>query len=79
SLFGQLAQALAGWDDRNLRRAFVHMQDAGQARAFYIKFKGEGVDDHGGPYRAAFQTAVAEEPVQSLALLVPCANGRHHA
>lgn len=62
SLFGQLLEAISGWDDRQLRRSFVHMQDAGQPRAFYVKFTGEGVDDHGGPYRAAFQTAVGEEP-----------------
>jgi hypothetical protein len=50
------------------------MQDAGQARAFFVKFAGEGVDDHGGPYRAAFQTAVGEEPTGILGLLVPSNN-----
>ena len=29
----------------------IDIQDAGQQRAFYVKFAGEGVDDHGGPYR----------------------------
>ena len=62
SLFGQLYDALGNMDDRSLRRSFVHMQDAGQPRAFYVKFTGEGVDDHGGPYRTVFQTAVGEEP-----------------
>ena len=37
-------------------------KDAGQPRAFYVKLVGEGVDDHGGPYRAVFETAVGEEP-----------------
>src|SRR3546814_54339 len=68
SLFGQLLEGISGWDDRQLRRSFVHMQDAGQPRAFYVKFTGEGVDDHGGPYRAAFQTAVGEEPQRKLTL-----------
>lgn len=62
SLFGQLRAKMSGWDDRALRRAYVHMQDAGQPRAFYVKLIGEGVDDHGGPYRAVFETAVGEEP-----------------
>lgn len=52
-------------------------QDAGQARAFYVRFKGEGVDDHGGPYRAVFQTAMGEEPSGLLGLLTPCPNGRN--
>ena len=51
------------------RAAFVHMQDGGQPRAFYVKFVGEGVDDHGGPYRATFQAALADEPVRSLQLV----------
>ena len=45
------------------------MQDGGQPRAFYVKFVGEGVDDHGGPYRATFQAALADEPVRSLQLV----------
>lgn len=53
------------------------IQDAGQPRAFYVKFKGEGVDDHGGPYRAVFQTAMGEEPSGLLGLLSPCPNGRN--
>ena len=52
-------------------------QDAGQARAFYVRFRGEGVDDHGGPYRAVFQTAMGEEPSGLLGLLTPCPNGRN--
>ena len=35
---------------------------------------GEGVDDHGGPYRAALHTAVGEEPSEFLDLLSPCMN-----
>jgi hypothetical protein len=53
----------------------VHMSDAGQARAFFVKFRGEGVDDHGGPYRAALHTAVGEETSGLLDILVPCPNG----
>jgi hypothetical protein len=76
SVFGQLMEGMRGWDERSLRRSFIHMQDSGQARAFFVKFTGEGVDDHGGPYRAAFHTAVGEEPSGSLGLLVPCMNAR---
>lgn len=36
--------------------------DSGQERSFYVKFVGEGVSDHGGPYRACFQKACSEEP-----------------
>jgi len=74
SVFGQLLSSMMSWDDRSLRRAYVHMQDAGQKRAFFVKFTGEGVDDQGGPYRAVFQTAVGEETTQLLNLLVPCPN-----
>lgn len=74
SVFGQLMAGMGSWDERALRRAFVHMQDAGQGRAFFVKFTGEGVDDQGGPYRAVFQTAVGEEVVNMLELLVPCPN-----
>ena len=49
SVFGQLRRQMASRADaRGLRRSFVHMQDGGQPRAFYVKFVGEGVDDHGG-------------------------------
>lgn len=35
------------------------------------------MDDHGGPYRAVFQTAMGEEPAGLLGLLTPCPNGRN--
>jgi hypothetical protein len=47
------------------------------ARAFFVKLIGEGADDHGGPYRAIFQTAISEETEKLLGLFVPCANARH--
>jgi hypothetical protein len=56
------------------RRAYSHVQDAGQRRCFFVKFVGEGVDDNGGPYRAAVQAAAAEEPAGPLGMLVPCPN-----
>jgi hypothetical protein len=76
SVFGQLVDGIRHWDDRSLRRSFVHMQDAGQARAFFVKFTGEGVDDHGGPYRAALHAAAGEEPQGLLGLLTPCMNAK---
>jgi hypothetical protein len=115
SVFGQIVEGISQWDDRPLRRSFIHMQDAGQARAFFVKFTGtacslffslsphpisvrytpytsprdtthrttphrltagEGVDDHGGPYRAALHTAVGEEPNGFLELLTPCMNSK---
>ena len=60
-------------DNRSLRRSYVHMQDAGQRRSFFVKFT-EGVDDHGGPYRAAFETALGEESLELMDLFVPCDN-----
>jgi hypothetical protein len=74
SVFGQLMAGIQPWDERALRRTFKHMQDGGQGRAFFVKFTGEGVDDQGGPYRAVFQTAVGEEALGLLELLVPCPN-----
>jgi hypothetical protein len=73
SIFGQLLECLRSFDEKALRRSFVHVEDAGQRRSFFVKFVGEGVDDHGGPYRAVFQTAVGEDPA-TLQLLVPCPN-----
>lgn len=75
SIFGQLYENIKSWDDRSLRRSFVHVEDEGQKRAFFVKFIGEGVDDHGGPYRAVFQAAVGEEPLNLVELLKPCPNG----
>ena len=70
SVFGQLRRQMASRADaRGLRRSFVHMQDGGQPRAFYVKFVGEGVDDHGGPYRAVFQAALGDEPAAPLRLV----------
>ncbi|KDO22743.1 hypothetical protein SPRG_21096 [Saprolegnia parasitica CBS 223.65] len=76
TIFGQLATAMTNWDASSLRRAYTdELQDAGQPRAFYVKCLGEGVDDHGGPYRAVFQTAGWEEPIGPvLRLLEPCPN-----
>jgi len=79
SLFGQLRQHFTRMENKDLRRGFSHVQDHGQARAFYVKFVGEGVDDHGGPYRAVFQTALAEEAQGPLELFVPCPNAEMKA
>jgi hypothetical protein len=73
SLFGQLQREAYSWSDSSFRKSYIDIQDAGQERAFYVKFTGEGVDDHGGPYRAIFQAAVVEEP-PILGLTKPCAN-----
>jgi hypothetical protein len=40
SVFGQIVEGISQWDERPLRRSFIHMQDAGQARAFFVKFTG---------------------------------------
>jgi hypothetical protein len=76
SLFGQLFSAIGDWDETALRRSFVHMQDAGQPRAFFVKFTGEGVDDHGGPYRAVFETSIGEEAEGMLDLFTPSSNAK---
>jgi len=78
SVLGQLMNELEGRHSRNtarlLRRAWEDVQDAGQERAFYVQFMGEGVSDHGGPYRAIFQKACAEEP-SILGLVKECGKG----
>lgn len=73
SVFGQLMEHMNAWDARSLRRSYVHMQDAGQARCFFVKCQGEGVDDQGGPYRAVFQQAF-EESSALLNLVSPVPN-----
>jgi hypothetical protein len=73
SIFGQLYHETYSWSDSSFRKSYVDIQDAGQERAFYVKFLGEGVDDHGGPYRAIFQAAVVEEP-PLIGLVKPCVN-----
>ena len=42
----------------------------------YLLLSGEGVDDHGGPYRAALHTALGEEPAEFLGLLSLCMNAK---
>jgi len=76
SVFGQLMfdANMHQWDPVRLRRSYSHIQDAGQKRCFFVKFVSEGVDDHGGPYRAVFQLAAEEEPAGSLHILVPSPN-----
>jgi hypothetical protein len=61
SIFGQLYASCSDWSTGNFRRAFQDIQDEGQPRAFYVEFRGEGVDDHGGPYRAVFQSACGDD------------------
>jgi hypothetical protein len=77
SLLGQLYREMQRWPDMDFRRSYVDVQDAGQQRAFFVKFLGEGVDDHGGPYRAALQTATCEESAGFLKLLVPFDGNDH--
>ena len=74
SVLGQLSNELESRGGRLLRRAWEDVQDAGQERSFYVKFIGEGVSDHGGPYRAVFQKACAEEPM-TLGLVKKCGKG----
>ena len=75
SIFGQLLKSLCTKENSKLKRSYTHMQDAGQPRAFFVKFT-EGVDDHGGPYRAAFETSLGEEVVDLLELFVECENAK---
>ena len=49
SMFGQMKRNTVNWGDSAWRRSYVDIQDAGQERAFFVQFTGEGVDDHGGP------------------------------
>jgi hypothetical protein len=64
SLFGQLCDELHFLDPAVLRLGYTHPMDDGQARAFKVKFEGEGADDYGGPYRETFSQVAAE--VQAL-------------
>ena len=72
----QLQRATANFGEASWRKSYVSIQDAGQQRAFKVKFVGEGVDDHGGPYRALFSSCAVEEPAGCLELLVPVPNER---
>ena len=65
SVSGQLMRALRGKQEASLRQAYVGKGHGGQARAFLVKFVGEGVDDHGGPYRALFDTIADELQAQT--------------
>jgi len=60
--------ALRGQEDRILRQSTVFVMDASQERAFRVKLKGEGVDDHGGPYSQLF-TDVCNELQSSVPIL----------
>ena len=41
SLFGQMKRNTSNWGDSAWRRSYVDIQDAGQERAFFVKFIGE--------------------------------------
>ncbi len=60
SIFYQLWKELRSQTNEQLRIQYTHPMDDGQARAFKIRFDGEGVDDYGGPYREIFQQVFDE-------------------
>lgn len=60
SVFGQLYSEFSKWPSATFRRSYVGKGHGGQARAFKVKFLGEGVNDYGGPYRAIFEAIVDE-------------------
>jgi len=57
-----------------LRQSTIGRLDAGQKRAFRVKFEGEGVDDHGGPYSQLFADICAELQSSVVPLFVPSSN-----
>jgi len=81
SVFGQMMVkvGMESWPNRKLRRSYTHIQDASQRRCFFVKFESEGVDDHGGPYRAVFQIAIEEEAQGPLEILIPTPNAEDGA
>ena len=60
SMLGQLWREIRSQPQERLRIRYTHPMDDGQARAFKVRFEGEGVDDYGGPYRDVFQSICAE-------------------
>jgi len=60
SVFGQLYAELSRLSDSTFRRAYIGKGHGNQARAFKVKFVGEGVNDYGGPYRAVLEQALDE-------------------
>jgi hypothetical protein len=72
SVLGQVQKALQKFNTNQLlRRSFTHVSDAGQERAFFLRFRGEGVLDNGGPYRALFQLTCWDEPSGALNIFTP--------
>jgi hypothetical protein len=55
SVLFQMWRELGQVPTRQLRIAYTHPMDDGQARAFKVRLEGEGVEDYGGPYREAFE------------------------
>jgi hypothetical protein len=60
SMFCQLWRELRAQAAPKFKISYSHPMDDGQARAFKVRFEGEGVDDYGGPYRDVFQ-CICEE------------------
>ena len=60
SMFYQMWKELRAQTPEQQRIQYTHPMDDGQARAFKIRFDGEGVDDYGGPYREIFQQVYDE-------------------
>ena len=71
-----VASLVLDLSSRNTLSPSLALCDATRAVFSSTQFVGEGVDDHGGPYRATFQSAAGDEPSGALRLLEPCANAR---
>jgi len=79
SMFGQLRKSLSVLDARELRYAWLRPTVPGlnpetQRRCFYVKFKGEGVSDEGGPFREIFNDVIAELESSNLPLFIRVPN-----
>ena len=86
TVFGQLHRETRNWDNSAYRRSYLGKGHGGQRRAFKVQFKGEGVHDYEGPYRALFEQIVDEIQMDQfstgkkaserglLPLLMPCQN-----
>lgn len=60
SVFGQLYHQMKDFPDSVYRIEYICKGHGGQKRCFKVKFRGEGVNDYGGPYRTVFEDLVAE-------------------
>lgn len=59
------------------RRSYIHSEDSGQPRCFYVSMIGEGVYDSGGPYREILSVVCSKEIINDFQFFIQIPNEKY--